>query len=221
MIDFAFSIYDDRPLVERLIRDLREIYPDSKILCIADGVNPNGFSQYAVDYGVTYTVGEKRLKPANFGGLWLERLLEFALQNSTASHLVRTDGDAKFWRAFRYLPSADISGALVERHGFKFPNGPCVVFRREAIEKILTSQVLQDPFYAESPWFGYERYGEYRHSDETIDLTPMSLDDVILGHVVQRLGMSIAPLWDVGIHFRGDPPDNSDLQYAVTHPHHT
>lgn len=217
-IDFIFSVYDDRPLVERLVIDLQRIYPESKLICIADGADVPGFAQFAAERGITYVVGETRLKPAHNGGLWLERMLKTALKYSTGQHIVRADGDLKVWRRFKYLPSADISGAIHKRHGFAFPNGSCQIMKRSAIEAILASGVLQDSLYATSPEFAYERYGEYRHADEDVDLMPMSLDDVILGHVVQRLGLSLAPFWDCDIQFRGEPHHNADLKYAATHP---
>lgn len=217
--DFFFSVYDDHALVERLIRDLRQIYPQARLICIADGVDNPEFADFAQRHQVIYTVGERMKQARTFGGLWLERLFRFALEHSDSQHFIRTEGDAKFWRQFHAFPDADCAGTLSPRCDWLFPRGPCWYLRRSTIETILESGVLKQDIYKYDSWFSYGRYSRFLYPGEAYDPTPILLEDVMLGHILQRLNLSLSNWDEVQIEFRDAPPDNADLKFAVTHPH--
>lgn len=219
--DFVFPVYRDEDLVRRLIIDLKRLYPASRLVCVADSPFPDlNFVRFAEQNQVIFLPG-KRLKLPEFGGLWLERLLSHALQYCTGADIIRTEGDARFWRQFRSRPEAEIAGTLNYRYGYDFPRGGCVYLRRTAIVKILASGILRHDRYRDNPRYQYYRYSrQFCYADERLDLRPILLADLILGDVIQRLNLSLSDWSDVSIQFRDRPPDNSDLKFAVTHPHH-
>lgn len=215
--DFVFPIYDDQPLVERLVIDLRRLYPESKLICIGDNYSPD-FAQFARRNGVVF-IGGRRLKLPEFGGLWLERLLSCAIAHSQAEYLVRTEGDTKFWRRFESIPNTDIAGTLEHRDEYSFPRGGCVLLKRTAIVKILESEVLKHDRYKNSPIFSYPRYAKYRYPGEMQSLQPILAGDLILGDVIDRLHLSLSGWNEVDIQFRGEPAANLNQEFAATHPH--
>lgn len=214
--DFVFPIYNDQELVMRLITDLRRFFPESKLIAVSDGLGGNlMFADFCRQHQVVFVQAQQRLKTTEFGGLWLERLLNSALAHSNAEFVIRTEGDTKFLRAFKSLPDSDVAGTLNERYGFKFPRGGCVFFKRQAIADILNSKYLQDPKYCNNPRFFYRRYSQFRYPHEKYDSTKIVLGDLILGDVINRLNLQISEWDEVNIQFRTIPEPGN---FAAIHP---
>lgn len=216
--DFVFPVYDDQELVLRLIADLRQLYPDANLICVSDGaIEDQEFAEQCDRASVNLIQTSQRLKLPEFGGLWLERLLSYALEHSQAETIIRTEGDTKFWRTFSNIPDADIAGNLSFRYGFRFARGGCVALKRSAIAQILNSEFLRDSEYCNNPKYSYQRYGKFRYADEEIDNSPILLSDLVLGSVADRLELSIEQWNEVNIQFRGAAAPIHN--YAATHPH--
>lgn len=215
-IAFTFSVFDDHILVKRLITQIRSFYPEASLFCTSDGTDDLSFKSFAAEFNVSYVVGD-RLKQAIFGGAWLERLLSASLQ-SNAKTIIRTEGDTFFWRKFKEFPDALVAGTLNARHGFLFPRGGCVYFKREVIEQIIESNILKDDCYKQDK-FSYLRYANFRYSTEVYSQESISLSDLILGDALFKLGIKVEPWNDVKILFRGNPGGNLGMEFAATHPH--
>ena len=219
--DFVFPVYDDSPLVVRLVADIRALYPESRLVCIADGQVDNlALIQECDRQSVRLIQTSRRLKLPEFGGLWLERLFSHAIEHTDSPHIIRTEGDTKFWRRFSTFPDTDLGGTLSHRYSFDFVRGGCIALQRTAIIKILASGLLRDPEYCKNSDYSYQRYGQYRYSNEPIDLALIALTDLILGSVANRLHLSLSEWGEVNIQFRDLEKLIDSNPYAATHPHH-
>jgi hypothetical protein len=210
---FVFSFFDDETLAKRLIRQLRQFYPNTDILCQADGVNPPDFSEYAQINTVTYVEGG-RLKPRTFGGQWTQRYLNLFLQQSTADVLIKVDPDSYIHRAFTDLPEslqADLFGNLKTNHlGQVQVRGGCVGYQRAAVQKLVESNLLLEAKYRDAT-----RYSYRRKPDDPL----LSLQDAIMADVAQQLQLQLHPWPEVRIYAGNEaPPANPGLQFAITHP---
>lgn len=219
--DFIFPVYDDAPLVLRLIGDLRSHYPESRLICVTDGkIDDLALIEGCDVHSVELIQTSRRLKLPQFGGLWLERLLSAAIEHTDSPYIIRTEGDTRVWRRFEMLPEADIGGTLEHRYGFDFVCGGCVFFKRDSIIKILASGLLRDEEYCNNSKYSYERYGRHRYSDEAVSYLPVSCADLILGSVASRLKLAISGWGEVNIQFRDLEKLIDSNPYAATHPHH-
>ncbi len=215
---FLFHVYQDEPLAERLIGELRTHYPDADILCLGDGPVAEGFSDACQIHNVTFHPGD-RLKPMEHGGQWCDRAFQFFLSHSQSPILVKLDPDSRLWKPFTAFPATDWFGD-VRPKGFFRPliRGGCMGFSRSVVERITSSGSLSNPIYARLP-FGYLRYSVFRWPDETPSEEWVGFSDGILADVMFRLGIPPVQWSEVCIKFRDTLP--ADLSpYSVTHPHH-
>jgi hypothetical protein len=215
---FLFHVYQDEPLAERLMMQLRNFYPDATdIICLSDGQPASRFVQNCDRKRVTYLAGN-RLKRMATGAAWIERMMTAFLTQSKAQTLIKLDPDSQVHRSFTAIPTADWFGQI-NLNGFYRPRirGGCVGFSRDLATKILAGSFLENPIYRQLP-FGYQRYGTFRKPGETASDEWISSTDSILADICFRLGIEPTPWSEVCIHFREPLP--ADLSpYAVTHPH--
>jgi hypothetical protein len=215
---FLFHVYRDELLAERLMTQLRGIYPSADIICISDGRPVSGFFQICTQQRVTYLAGD-RLKRMATGAAWVERMITAFLTRSNAETLIKLDPDSQMHRAFKTIPAADWFGQI-NLKGFYRPRvrGGCMGFSRLLLEKILMSNLLVNPIYGKLP-FGYQRYGVFRKHGEAYSDEWIASMDCILADICFRLGVEpVAWKEEICIHFREPLPANLS-PYAVTHPH--
>ncbi len=218
--DFFFPVYDDQILVLRLMSELRKLYPTSNLICVSDGLIANSsFIDACVFHAVKLIETPKRLKLPEFGGLWLERLFRNAISESDSPYIIRTEGDTRFWRRFRSLPEADVSGTLSHRYGFNFARNGCFAIKRTAVIKILRSGLLRSDEYRSNLKYSHQRYSQYysqfRYAKTPVNFLPSLLSDLILGNVVNELGLSVSTWEEVDIQRRKTTGEG----FAATHPH--
>lgn len=215
-ICFLFMIYNDWDLAKRLVSQLTQYFPNSDVVCIADGTHSPSFEDFC-GQSMQYICGEQRLYLQEFGGQWSERAFAAYLECSEKPYLIRVDPDIWINRPFDYLPSSEIGGSvLCTNDGRKYVQGGCVFYRRETVVKILESGYLKDRLYAIDPRFGYKRFSRYKTANETLDHRVCKAEDHIVAHVAQRLNLSVEDWGDVCCRFRDKclQPE----KYAVVHP---
>ncbi len=213
---FIFAVYRDELLVKRLIGQLCHLYPDAELVCVADGRPEAWFPEYCDRLGVRLVIGE-RLKLAEHGGHWAQRLFQMALEHSTSPHIIRTEGDCYHWRSFNNYPRSDVAGTLSRRYDVTFARGGCCYFKRDALVRLLDSRELLQSRYRHNPIYRYTRYNKWRYDDEVRDDTPIALADLIIGDACKRAGLSLSAWGEVDIQVKdGMKPGEG---FAATHPH--
>lgn len=143
-------------LAKKLIRDLK-FFHSCQSICIFDGYKNDDLKQYLKLNNVQVIEG-KHLKLQKNGAAWLIRFLEKFLELSNAKALIKVDPDTLVIRSFKELPPSDtdIAGTLLQNESIQFVSGGCIWIRREAVSKILSSQILLDSRYKLLPTFGYK-----------------------------------------------------------------
>lgn len=199
---------------------LREHYPRSRIVVVTDG-DSEVYEDLAERWKLDLVHGEK-LYGCSTSHAFVNRLLANLLRGSE-TYLFKIDPDTRVWRRFRELPAVtSVFGTLESlsegmRTEIRVPaniQGGCVGMTRDAAADILDSQVLNHQSCAV----------DYAH---TWARTPEAIEYARRGGLLEDFVFSWGA-YQRGIPFVESPeirsrwkmtPDNSDLRYAVTHPH--
>lgn len=220
-INFVVNVYRDERYARPLLEQVKKFYPGSVVLVIADGHEPSvEFTSWVIAQRFHYVHGD-RLKRRAYGGAWVERFLRLG----TTGHpdwLIKLDADAMLHRPFRYMPPAgDIAGTLVTHstNGLTLVRGGCVAYSRDAIAKILNSQLLKDDLYKTAPRFCYRRYQDYVLPGEQVSGEAIASEDAIVADVAVKLGLTLVPWHEVHICWREDLPVAPADFWACTHPY--
>lgn len=209
---FCFTLYDEIELAGRLVRQLRQFYPCSQIVCCTDGIHYPAFTQLT-DH---YIEGEQLFTYGN-GGAWIKRMFIAALETDCDA-AVFLDPDSYMLRRFNYFPDADAAGTLMQwrDRDYLYLQGGCKLIKRRAIEKIIDSGLLDASEYVNGA-FGYQRYSdEHRYPSEAFSDRWFISEDHILGDIFTRLNLSFIDWPEVYCRFRESCPNPKS--YAVIHP---
>lgn len=209
---FWFGLYNEVELANRLVTQLQTYYDNPEIICVLDGtdIKPLAASK------ITCIQGE-RLHLAEFGAAWVKRMFETFLDFSGASAMVRLEPDTYINQAFKNIPSCDIGGNILSlTNKLQYVHGGCVYFKREAVEKILESRLLDNLKYKTSE-FSYKRFkAPYLLPFEKESTEEHIAEDIIFSDVIQQLKLQISNWQEVWSRIREDCPNPEN--YTVVHP---
>ena len=129
---------------------------------------------------------------------------------------VRIDTDTRFDRRFRYLPRAigpQIFG--VTQTKFRSIQGGCILFSREAAQRLYDSQILLSTQLLDC----FNTWGRYLPRDMVIARVEkgMAYSDWVLQWAREQVGvgtMEFREIWSTWTQGH----ENLDLRYAVVHP---
>lgn len=214
---FIFNVYQDEDRAKILTQQLKSTFPNAEIIGLLDG-KPSGDIASYLEASLVRQINGLRLKPQVNGGAWLERIFKVYLEESRADHLVKIEPDSTVFRAFANISDTDIAGTLIQIvDGRELVHGGCVAIKREAVEKIVRSRLLENPKYKFDRRFGYRRYeppylqvGEVRSNEWIIS------GDAVLADLIQELNLSVQNWAEVscGVY----PREIASDKWAVFHP---
>lgn len=215
-VAFFLGVYREQASAKTRVLLLRDLYPESPILCISDGVDDSDFTAFCWNQGVNYFVGD-RIKIKGYCGAWTERYFRFFIEStpSEVTTLIKIDpGDTGIHRCFKYLPdpSVDIFGTVFR--GSR-PNvcGGCIGYRRKAVERFLECGLLNTIELGT-----YRRFSEkWMRTGEEPEATEIAFQDEIVFKVAQQLELKIERFAEVYANMRRSIP-NAEKKLALSHP---
>jgi hypothetical protein len=207
---FLMHVYDEFAAAERLVKQIRILYPRIELLVLLDGTKPPyEFSESWIWDRYTYLFKLVRLKEVQYGGQWTHRYLQFFLHMTSVERCIKLDPDSWLWRSLHHFPKGDIFGEVkaVNYRGQPHVRGGAIGFTRHGATALIKH--LLNPAY-KTDEFAYSRPA----TGEII-----SLQDAIVGDAAQKAGLKLAPWSEVRIGWDEPPIANPDLKYAITHPY--
>lgn len=182
MITFFFSTYaGDESLARRLVGQIQHHHPDSLIVAIADGYDPE------LPGVLVHTCQQPLKRPGTIHEYSYNRL-KVAFEASPHSDLfIQMDPDTYLFRPFRRFPNADWFGrGSIERYGSDYTCriilGCCWGMRRALIERL----VRENPFAPEL----YDYPGNVRPDGTAFEDLGFALavDSIYPNHLWQNWG---------------------------------
>lgn len=219
-LTFYLQVYRDYDYAAACLKQLRRIYPHSRVIIISDGDDDSRYAPLAERYQAEYQAGEKLYPIAN-GGKMIQRMLD-AFLAKPSKYLFKIDTDTRVHRRFRYLPQGRCIFGTLEwetlrgqfKLGYPSVQGGCVGFTLEAAREMAESRILLSPdlldyrrTYADNP------DTVYRAEKKGIIST-----DFVTRYACMQLGIDSISFDEVYSLYRGDIPLNGK-GFAVTHPH--
>jgi hypothetical protein len=221
-VAFIIHIHRDEDYARSLVSELRDHYPISDILAIADGrVQDEELPLFLRQNRVDFVEGD-RLKLMAMGGRWVERWLQLALTYTEAERFILLDADTQITKAFNQIPQADWFGCTIPDPSFyRTPVclGGCMGVSRAYAERILASKLLQCIWWQHPP-YGYQRYGKFRFEGEAASDEMILCSDRVMADLAYRLATKLTPWSDICLTFRAPLPDDL-TPYAAIHPRAT
>jgi hypothetical protein len=220
-IAWCIQLYQSHP--GNCLEHLRDSYPSSRVVLIVDGDTDNltRYETVARKFRATVVRGE-HLMQFTTSHQYVARLLQQAVEGPER-YFFRIDPDTRIWRRFAWLPDLSCAFGTLETVTEHFrdrvrhpPNiqGGCLGLTRDVAAGILSSGVLSyDRCVSQA------RQGWVRSRDcEYVVSAGTMLDDFVLSWAVDAAGFPMFPHPEIASYWRNAPP-NSELAYAVTHPH--
>jgi len=220
-LGFVIMVYKDEVLAIRLVRQILKYYPQSKVTVIWEG----GVTEYSGEWyslqqrmSIRLIFGE-RLKVLATGPEWVKRWMQAGLEMNTQL-VFRVDPDVYLWRPFRYFPTEDRFGMMLGQLKYKRPllRGCIGGYQREAIQKFLDSNILDDPKWKDPVKYAYYRYREWARPGEKQNHELIWSEDSSLAHAWTEAGLTEGNWSDIHPSWHEPLIDNSDLAFAATHP---
>lgn len=206
-VSFLINLYKTLDL-ESCLSDLRRAYPNSPVCLIADG-DGGDYSALARKFDCHY-IESVRLKNIG-GGFWTERFLTwFAIEGST-EFLIKIDPDTAIARPLTVIPpTVGLFG--FDYHKAKGRSGASVHggaqgFSRDAVYKILDSDLLKHPRYQQQHRFWYN---SNKHK--------LSFQDGILTDLIWLLSLPVFDHPEIYCDWL-TPPENPE-RWAIYHPYY-
>lgn len=197
-VAFLINSHSDWQYAIELLDSIKRLYPAAKILVIDDGYRAELLEQKCEGMGATYILG-RRLKTRH-DNAWSIRMFQH-LRTLDSDYVVKLDPDCLLHDHIQIPDSFDVCARLYGKNHKKLI-GPCIVFTREAINKIWESGLLLEGEYIYKP--SRLVNGEKYHSQ-----------DLLLQSIIETLGLVQKELPNVWIDWIM-PPD--DGQYCLVHP---
>jgi hypothetical protein len=205
----VLHVYDEFAEAERLIRQIKTLYPLIETMVIVDGTKPpQSFSDLWLWDRHTYLFKAKRLKTVQHGGEWTHRYLQFFLHMTSVSYCIKLDPDSWLWRPIHHIPKADLFGEILpcNYRGQPHVRGGAIGFSRDGAAKLIP-YLLHKEYKSDA--FAYTR----PRNQEVV-----SLQDAIVGDAAQKAGIPLTDWSEVRIAW-GEPVVAPYLKYAITHPY--
>jgi hypothetical protein len=191
-LDFYLNVCDfDSFLVPRLLSQLNNFYPDSKVIIISDGPleqKPN------FEY-----VESEHLKEKTKIHLFIRRNFELALKNSLSPYIVKIDPDTYFNRKLSIDNNnlGDVSAKFVTHVDPYFGRLPLVcssfiIYSRESLENILAFKKLDSPIYS----FTDKEDIVLSHLFKILDFKTLNLSDKINTRLLPNQEFALET-WDI------------------------
>ena len=208
---------------EECLRYLRESYPRSRVVLIADG-DAQSIPRYALlarEHRASLIPGEHLMR-FETSHQYVSRLLEQAVAGPER-YFFRIDPDTRIWRRFSWLPELSCGFGTLETVTDLFkdrirhpPNiqGGCIGMTRDSAAAVLASGILSYERCVLDARAGWVRT---RDCESVADSGSM-LDDFVISWALDAAGFPLFQHPEIGSYWR-DPYPNSDLAFAVTHPH--
>jgi len=190
MYTFIINIYKDSSLADRLIDKLVELYPESIITVITDGLDIG----YARPERNVVVYKCERTKTKEYGPLWLLRYINYGIL-ANAKYIIKIDPDTLILDKFIEPPNTDIFGKLIEFAHGKVPTGGIYGIARTAAIKIIEHHqyfLSMQKYYKIA---GYQRYAQSKHPHEDMVDEEIIIEEIILCDIIKRLGLSVST-WD-------------------------
>ena len=205
---FGLTVYDESDAqLEWCLAYIRAAYEESPVFVLADGTQMRRHEDACRKYRADYIAGE-RLKIVEKGAQWWERFFRTAV-TYPFDIVLKIDPDTRVHRRFTTFPTADIFGT--DDGGGRIQGG-IQAFRLSAVKMILHSGICLDPAYADpATWAVDQSVSQY------VQILGQISTDYILGHMVQRLELTLADWIEVDSLWRPSRAFRSGV--AATHPH--
>lgn len=212
-ITFYLNVYRDRDLLSDCLTQLRQVYPQSRVIMRSDGDQDPEIAAIARKYDSECDYGE-RLMVIEKGGEIVQEMLRLFLAKPTA-YLFKIDPDTRIVRPFKALPDRLCVFGTLQHHGDFFSiQGGCIGFTLDAAQKLYASNFLLDPeFTKRPPPWSINQYLMRRPME--LGLTSI---DWVLGWVCKKMEVELVDWPEIMSEWQVTP-ENEDLRYAVTHPH--
>jgi hypothetical protein len=211
-LTFYLQVYRDLTRAEWCLTQLRQHYPDARVIVVSDGDPDLKFAALVARFGVELHYGE-RLYPLPNGGRMLERI--FALWGMRTDYLFSIDPDTQICRRFRWLPDEPVA-----LFGDCWPiQGGCMGFTRQAGQRLFDSRILCDPLLTR-PAESWAKLPDGRLVTDmltAIDEDGLVRTDWIIFWACHQLGIPQISFGEVYSRWREIVPEGLDR--AVTHPH--
>jgi len=177
------NIYDEWLQSSIVVTQLLDL-TNEKILIRTDGFCYKEFANWLKLFAnrVGIVQGDKRLKVAGNGGLLGQTWLKLFLLLSTDSYLIKIDPDTGINRAPMFPSRFEVSCNYRDDHRYLL--GGALLFSRDAVEKIVKSELMLDRKYQSREWCYRWRHQEW-----------IPCEDAILYDVIHRLGLDLS-WWD-------------------------
>lgn len=220
-IVWLIQLFNSHP--QMCLAHLREAYPHSRVVLIADGDSEN-FGRYraiSTEFSAELVLGEHLMKFQTTHD-YVTRLLQHAV-SGRERYVFRIDPDTRIWRRFSWLPEIACAFGTLESVTVAFqdrirhpPNiqGGCIGLARDVCLAILDQNILNYDACVTHARSGWVRNRDCEH----VTAKGMMLDDFVLSWAADAAGFPLLPHAEIASYWR-DPVSNETLQYAVTHPH--
>ncbi len=220
---FYCQVYQDPERLVWCLGNLRRHYPDAQIYIISDGF---GKTSYDVWQGICKKFrcmyfDKSRIKLLHYGGQMLQRNLSIFIDQCEewGTHLVKFDTDTWFRRPLKVWPTVDGAHGTVQYNSsvpdrLRSLQGGCLIWTRAAVTKLLESKVLLNSKWADpATW-----HGDRGQTADYVARTGLISEDWLLGQACLEADVPMIQFDEVYSLWVGEI-DNTDLHWAVTHPH--
>ena len=212
-LTFYLNVYQDADELEICLKQLRQVYRNSRLVIRSDGDPDPKIDSIAKAYGGDCHYGE-RLMGIEKGGLIVHEMLRLFLTDPTP-YLLKIDPDTRIFRPFKALPKFSCVFGTAQRQGELFSiQGGCLGMTLEVAKRWYAADFFLDPAFAERPppWVITPLL-----RNRPIDLGLTSIDWLV-GWACKNLATQLVD-WPEILSEWKVTPENEDLRYAVTHPH--
>ena len=212
-LTFYLNVYHDLDLLPGCLSQLRQVYPQSRLILRSDGDPDSAIAEMAQKYNGECYYGE-RLMGIEKGGEIVHEMLRLFLIHKTA-YLFKIDPDTRIVRPFTALPDHGCVFGTLQHQGELFSiQGGCLGFTLDAAQTFYSSQFFLDPALTKRPppWVITKDLAR-----RPMQLALTSIDWVV-GWACKKMGVELVDWPEIMSEWQVTP-ENEDLRYAVTHPH--
>jgi hypothetical protein len=219
-IAWTMQLYRCRQQLAWCLRTLRSIYPHSRVTLITDG-DDDHYEDLAQRFDCSLVHGQHWLTLETCH-LYVERLLT-QMASGDEAYTIKIDPDTKIWRRFERLPNFScLFGTLetmTEHRGEEVcgaanVQGGCIGATRDAVLAILGSGILSHQSCVAEYSRTWARCGDMM----SVASRGRFCDDFVISWAAHELGIPLVESSEIRSRWRRTV-DNTDLQFAVTHPH--
>lgn len=212
---FWISVFREYQETEICLRDLRQHFPNARVIVRSDGDDDHRYQRLKKQYDVDVRFGERLFTIEN-GGAIVQRMIADLLATQQ-TYLFKIDPDTVAHRAFRYLPLRDgIFGTLQGGKNFPAIQGGCLGLTRSAAECLFKSDLLMSNSLTHPEIF--ERTSDYwRIMAQRARRVGLASFDWSIGWAATELRLPIFDFPEVHCKWK-ETIAHPGERYAFTHP---